>query len=99
MSARVRTCRIVLDRTDGAEFSGRLRDSRTAQWCLVPFWVNDPRIDSRMVNVRMETLSGEWHRASGLGAGPCCCPSLPLQPQSLNLPGFAVTALTVSGYS
>jgi putative SOS response-associated peptidase YedK len=51
--------RIILDRTDDAEIPGRVRELRTARWGLVPFWAQDPRIGSRMINARVETLTSK----------------------------------------
>ena len=40
----------VLTRPDGP------RDLRVVTWGLVPFWAKDPKIGSRMINARMETV-------------------------------------------
>jgi putative SOS response-associated peptidase YedK len=40
----------VLNRPDGP------RDLRVVSWGLVPFWAKDPKIGSRMINARMETV-------------------------------------------
>lgn len=42
--------------TGTAELSGPRRQLRAVSWGLVPFWAKDPRIGSRMINARMETL-------------------------------------------
>jgi putative SOS response-associated peptidase YedK len=41
----------VLTRPDGP------RDLRVVTWGLVPFWAKDPKIGSRMINARMETVA------------------------------------------
>ncbi len=41
----------VLTRPDGP------RDLRVLTWGLVPFWAKDPKIGSRMINARMETVA------------------------------------------
>lgn len=53
--------RIICDRTigEGEESPGRARELRTARWGLVPFWAKDPRIGSRMINARVETLTSK----------------------------------------
>ena len=41
----------VLTRPDGP------RDLKVVTWGLVPFWAKDPKIGSRMINARMETVA------------------------------------------
>ena len=41
----------VLTRPEGP------RDLRVVTWGLVPFWAKDPKIGSRMINARMETVA------------------------------------------
>ncbi len=41
----------VLTRPDGP------RDLRVVTWGLVPFWAKDPKIGSRMINARVETVA------------------------------------------
>jgi putative SOS response-associated peptidase YedK len=41
----------VLTRPDGP------RDLRVVTWGLVPFWAKDPKIGSRMINARMESVA------------------------------------------
>ncbi|MGH3305320.1 MAG: SOS response-associated peptidase, partial [Streptosporangiaceae bacterium] len=45
-----------------AEGAGRepvLRELRVMRWGLVPFWAKDPRIGSRMINARVETVAAK----------------------------------------
>jgi putative SOS response-associated peptidase YedK len=50
------------DRADGATASadgqpGVARELRVVRWGLVPFWAKDPKIGSRMINARAETVA------------------------------------------
>jgi len=55
------------DATDGADgrfaagepSSGVARELRVVRWGLVPFWAKDPKIGSRMINARAETVSSK----------------------------------------
>lgn len=42
---------------DGAGPDPALRELRVMRWGLVPFWAKDPRIGSRMINARVETVA------------------------------------------
>jgi putative SOS response-associated peptidase YedK len=42
-----------------AEPSGVARELRVVRWGLVPFWAKDPKIGSRMINARAETVSSK----------------------------------------
>jgi putative SOS response-associated peptidase YedK len=44
---------------DSAEPSGVARELRVVRWGLVPFWAKDPKIGSRMINARAETVSSK----------------------------------------
>ena len=46
----------VLSRARDDEPEAR-RQLRTLRWGLVPFWAKDPKIGSRMINARMETIT------------------------------------------
>lgn len=55
--------RIVTERThrrdgddDGGSSPGAVRRLATAKWGLVPAWAKDPKIGSRMINARRETV-------------------------------------------
>src|ERR1700735_3759206 len=39
--------------------SGVARELRVVRWGLVPFWAKDPKIGSRMINARAETVSSK----------------------------------------
>jgi putative SOS response-associated peptidase YedK len=51
------------DRADGRSGgdgpSGVARELRVVRWGLVPFWAKDPKIGSRMINARAETVSSK----------------------------------------
>ena len=42
---------------DGAGDGGAARELRVVRWGLVPFWAKDPKIGSRMINARAETVA------------------------------------------
>ena len=44
---------------DSAGPSGVARELRVVRWGLVPFWAKDPKIGSRMINARAETVSSK----------------------------------------
>jgi putative SOS response-associated peptidase YedK len=46
-------------RPGGDEPSGVARELRVVRWGLVPFWAKDPKIGSRMINARAETVSSK----------------------------------------
>jgi putative SOS response-associated peptidase YedK len=46
----------VIERTALGD-DGVQRSLRPLQWGLVPFWAKDPKIGSRMINARVETLA------------------------------------------
>ena len=41
------------------ETSGVARELRVVRWGLVPFWAKDPKIGSRMINARAETVASK----------------------------------------
>jgi putative SOS response-associated peptidase YedK len=43
----------------GAIQSGVARELRVVRWGLVPFWAKDPKIGSRMINARAETVDSK----------------------------------------
>jgi putative SOS response-associated peptidase YedK len=43
--------------SDGASQEPALRELRVMRWGLVPFWAKDPKIGSRMINARAETVA------------------------------------------
>jgi putative SOS response-associated peptidase YedK len=48
------------DATPGeAAASGVARELRVVRWGLVPFWAKDPKIGSRMINARAETVASK----------------------------------------
>jgi putative SOS response-associated peptidase YedK len=47
----------VIDRLTTSDDDGVQRSLRPLKWGLVPFWANDPKIGSRMINARVETLA------------------------------------------
>lgn len=50
--------RAVLDRTPRADPEGDpVRQLRSLRWGLVPSWAKDPKIGSRMINARVETVT------------------------------------------
>jgi len=44
---------------DGAAATGVARELRVVRWGLVPFWAKDPKIGSRMINARAETVASK----------------------------------------
>ena len=42
-----------------AEQAGAARELRVVRWGLVPFWAKDPKIGSRMINARAETVDSK----------------------------------------
>jgi putative SOS response-associated peptidase YedK len=50
--------RVVLARAPrDAPETTPVRQLRTARWGLVPSWSRDPKIGSRLINARMETIT------------------------------------------
>ena len=50
--------RVVLERAlPGAASTGASRQLRTMRWGLVPSWAKTPKIGSKMINARIETLA------------------------------------------
>ncbi|ACZ32477.1 protein of unknown function DUF159 (plasmid) [Xylanimonas cellulosilytica DSM 15894] len=46
--------RVVLEREESGQMARQLR---TVHWGLVPSWAKDPKIGSRMINARVETIT------------------------------------------
>jgi putative SOS response-associated peptidase YedK len=44
---------------DAAVPSGAARELRVVRWGLVPFWAKDPKIGSRLINARAETVASK----------------------------------------
>src|SRR5665647_3728218 len=61
--------RIVLERAPREEPEGDpVRALRQVRWGLVPSWAKDPKIGSRMINARSETLTSKQSlKAAGAG--------------------------------
>ena len=51
------------------------RQLRVVRWGLVPSWAKDPRIGSRMINARMETLADKPAFRRALAARRCLLPA------------------------
>src|SRR4029078_7996405 len=48
----------VVERPPSGEHEGEPeRQLRALTWGLVPFWAKDPKVGSRMINARMETVA------------------------------------------
>ena len=47
----------VIERLTSSDDDGVQRSLRLLKWGLVPFWANDPKVGSRMINARVETLA------------------------------------------
>jgi putative SOS response-associated peptidase YedK len=45
-----------------AESKDGIRRLGTFKWGLVPFWAKDPKVGSRMINARVETLTSKFKR-------------------------------------
>jgi putative SOS response-associated peptidase YedK len=71
--------RIVVERTprhDSAEpGDGPQRSLRLARWGLVPSWAKDPSVGNRMINARVESLTGKAAFAKPFASRRCIVPA------------------------
>ena len=61
-------CSVVVDRGEG-------RELRTLKWGLIPSWADDPRIASRLINARAETLAEKPAFRVALARRRCLVPA------------------------
>ncbi len=62
------------DRPGGERGEGRRR-LRLLRWGLVPFWAKDPKVGSRMINARIETVAEKPAYRRALAARRCLLPA------------------------
>ena len=74
--APTQDARVVLERRE-RETAGALprRQLRTLRWGLVPSWADDPRIGSRLINARAETLTVKPAFAAAASRRRCLIPA------------------------
>jgi putative SOS response-associated peptidase YedK len=74
--APTQQARVVLDRGVPDEPGGRPdRQLRSLQWGLIPSWAKDPRIGSRMINARKETVTDRPAYAAAVRSRRCLVPA------------------------
>src|SRR3712207_3486651 len=61
-------CAVVVDRGEG-------RELRTLRWGLIPSWADDPRIASRLINARAETVAEKPAFRVALARRRCLVPA------------------------
>ncbi len=68
--------RVVLERpVDSPDQARAERQLRTLRWGLVPAWAEGPKVGSRMINARVETLDAKPAYRSALSRRRCLVPS------------------------
>jgi len=66
----------VLERVDkGSSDGAAQRQLRVVRWGLVPSWAKDPKIGSRLINARAETLAGKPAFRKAFAARRCLLPA------------------------
>ncbi|NKR70144.1 SOS response-associated peptidase [Prescottella equi] len=74
--APTRQVRVVLERAPRREpRAGAERQLRTAKWGLVPAWSKDPKIGSRLINARSETITEKPSFRSAAAKRRCIIPA------------------------
>ena len=74
--APTQNVRIVLERyKPGEERPEAVRQLRTARWGLVPTWAKDPKIGTRMINARSETITDKPSFRTSAAKHRCIVPA------------------------
>jgi len=84
--------RVVVERRSG-DGAGTERQLRSMRWGLIPSWATDPRVGSRMINARVETLSERPAYRNALLRRRCIVPATGYyewwrQPDGTTIPQF-----------
>jgi putative SOS response-associated peptidase YedK len=74
--APTQEARVVIERPDPDDVrSAPLRQLRSLRWGLVPGWAHDPRIGSRLINARAETVTEKPAFAAAAARRRCLVPA------------------------